>query len=198
MLRMRRGACLTGAVVTLVAMVGCTHPEEAHPSPAPRPAAASSPAPVATPSLEPSAAAADQAAREAYLGFVAAAATAYQSGDADDPALVRYVTEPLLDRLREMVRTASALGLMQQGAPHPVVVSSSVDLVAAPPTVTIHSCVDQTGVTTVYRSNRSPIPHKYNPAPYLAERATVVWVADDRRWRVSDSQGEPERSCSPR
>lgn len=171
-----------GAVLLLL-MAGCT-------GRSPRAASSSEPGPSsakATPTVDPSVAAATGAAVAAYNGYLAAFAHAAQAADPDDPNLARYVADPLLSLTRHNLRAMRDRGQVQVGAQTATVTSTRVDLAGAQPAVTIHACLEYGSIRLVYRSNHSPVPDSDIKDPKVSAVATV-WLYKTGQWLVNDTK----------
>lgn len=175
-------AALFGAVLITLAAAGC----QGDPGPEATPAS-SAPAASPTPSVDASVAAADQAARAAYAGYIQTWALASQAADPDDPNLARYVADPLLSLTRHNIRKLKDIGAVQLGEQKATVLSSQADLAAKPPTVTLHSCLDYSTLKLVYKANQSPVPGSALSTTKFASIATVTQYTNGQ-WLVSETK----------
>jgi hypothetical protein len=179
----RRHAARALVLVTALGAAGCTGkttPPAATPS-----VVASSASP--TPSVDPSTAAATQAAIAAYNGYIQTFAVAAQAADPDDPNLARYLADPLLSLTRHNLQTMKDRGQVQVGAQKATVTSTQVDLNAAQPVVTIHACLDYSALKLVYKSNHSPVPNSEIKTPRVSAIATV-WLYQSGQWLVNNTK----------
>jgi hypothetical protein len=174
--------CALGAVLLLV-VAGCADgsPTVA-PSSEPVPSSAK-----ATPTVDPSMAAATEAAVAAYNGYIAEFAHAAQAADPDDPDLARYVADPLLSLTRHNLRAMRDRGQVQLGAQTATVTSTQVDLANAQPAVTVHACLDYSSIKLVYKSNQSPVPNSEIKNPKVSAIVTV-WLFKTGQWLVTDTK----------
>ena len=147
--------------------------------------AASSASP--SPSVDPSTAAATQAAIAAYNGYIQTFALAAQTADPADPSLARYLADPLLSLTRHNLQTMKDRGEVQVGAQKATVTSTQVDLNAAQPVVTIHACLDYSDLKLVYKSNHSPVPNSEIKTPRVSAIATV-WLYQSGQWLVNNTK----------
>jgi hypothetical protein len=134
--------------------------------------------------VDPSVAAARQAALDAYAGYIQTWALMSQTADPDNPDLARYVADPLLSLTRHNLRVMQNKGKVQIGAQKATVLSSQVALISAQPTVTIHACLDYSALRLVYKSNQSPVPGSVITNPKLSVVATV-WLYKNGQWLVN-------------
>jgi hypothetical protein len=186
--RAARGLRCALAAVILAAAAGCTDK-----SPASVASSAPAPSPAkATPTVDPSVAAATEAAVAAYNGYIEAFARASQAADPDDPNLARYAAGPLLILTRQSLRTMRDRGQVQLGAQTATVTSTQVDLASAQPAVTIHACLDYSSIRLVYRSNHSPVPNSEIKDPKVPAIATV-WLFKTGQWLVNETRRGNDR-----
>ncbi len=157
-------------------------------------ASASNTAGPASPSVDPSTAAATRAAVAAYNGYIAAYAAASQAATPDDPELAKYVGGGLLLTTRHNIRRLADIGAVQVGSQRATVTSVQANLDTTPPTVTIHACLDYTDLRLVYKADRSPVPGSSLSVTRFTETATVT-LFPNGQWLVSDDKADREVRC---
>jgi hypothetical protein len=180
----RRRIAATLALLTLAPGFAAACTNSGSDSPEPGPTQASS---TPTPTVDPSFADAEQQARAAYAGYIETWARALQAADPDTPDLTRYAADPLLSLTRHNIRTLKDKGAVQIGAQTAAVRDAKVDLAVDPPTVTINSCLDYSGLRLVYRANRSPVPGSRISDPKVSAIATVTKYPNGQ-WLVNESK----------
>jgi hypothetical protein len=180
----RRSVAATLVLLVLGAgsAVACTRNDPRKPAQTSGPASSSP-----TPGVDPAVADAEAQARAAYAGYIQTWAIASQAGDPDNPDLVRYVTDPLLGRVRHSLRVIKDKGAIQVGAQKATVISATVDLAAKPPTVTLKACLDYSALKLVYKSNQSPVPGSEITQPKVAAVVTVARYTTGQ-WLVNETK----------
>ena len=147
-----------------------------------------------TPSVDPGVAAATQAAVAAYNGYFTAYAAAAATANPDDPNLATYIGGPLLSLSRHNLRTLKDHGAVELGNVKTTVTSSTANLTASPPAVTVQACVDYTDYRLVYQSNQSPVPNSALKIKRYTTTATVNLFADGR-WLVAADAPHRDTPC---
>lgn len=180
-------------LATLIALVVGVTACQSDKAPASTPATAS-PAASVTPSVDPSVSAATSAAITAYQGYVAAYAHAAASADVDDPNLAKYIGGGLLILSQHNLRQLAEHGAIELGTPTATVTSTTADLTAAPPTVTVNACIDYSTYRLVYKSNQSPVPNSALAVKRYATTATVQRFAGGA-WLVSADTPHRDTPC---
>lgn len=186
----RRCTVVAVMVTSTLAVVACTGKSATPASTPTTKAASASP----TPSVDPSVAAATQAAVAAYNGYFMAYAAAATTANPDDSNLATYIGGPLLSLSRHNLRTLKDHGAVELGNVKTTVVSSTANLAASPPAVTVQACVDYTDYRLVYQSNQSPVPNSALKIKRYTTTATVNLFADGR-WLVAADAPHRDTPC---
>jgi hypothetical protein len=177
-----------GAVLALAgafaAGSGCDGNDKATPPSAAASTNTASPSPTIDPAIAK--------AIDAYNGYLAAYARASQNANPNDPTLGQYVGDPLLTSTKFAVEQLKNHGQKQVGAQKGTVVSSQANLAAKPPTVTLQTCLDYSGIKLVYQKDQSPVPHSEIPQ-HVGATVTVAQYPDGR-WLVNNSK-QSAASC---
>ncbi len=138
-------------------------------------------------------AAAEKAALAAYSGYLAASRTASRRSDPQEPALTRFLADPLLTRVRFSLRQARQNGAVSAGtlrSEGPTVIS--MDLDATPPTVEIQDCVDASNYRLVYLADDKVVPGTRG-SRHLATATAARYP--DGRWRISAGAAHQDQPC---
>lgn len=172
------------STVLVALLVGaCSSPGEATP-PVTAPSTAAS--------AGPDAAAASKAALAAYDGYLAASREASADPDPSHPALVKYLADPLLTRVRDTVRDLKTHGAVRTGKMVSDPRVSALDLTADPPTVSIQDCIDSSGYKMVYAKSKKPVPGAAG-GRYVATATATLY--SDGRWLISDGAVHQDQPC---
>ncbi|GIJ29539.1 hypothetical protein Vqi01_47010 [Micromonospora qiuiae] len=136
--------------------------------------------------------AAEEAALQAYAGYLAASRTASRQSDPQHPELSRFLADPLLTRVRFSLLQAHRHGAVSVGTlrSDPTVVSVHLD--AKPPSVEIQDCVDATGYRMVYVKDRKAVPGTRGTRHLATATATRH---PDGRWRISAGTAHQDQPC---
>lgn len=149
-------------------------------------------APAATTDAAPETAAASKAALAAYTGYLDAAREAEKSANPLDPALKKYLADPLLTQVRLAIRDAKEHGAMRTGTliSDPRVTDVRLDTV--PATASIQDCLDGTGYRLVYTKDKSVVPGSTS-GRYLATATATRY--SDGRWLISAGTAHQDQPC---
>ncbi|MFE0588766.1 hypothetical protein [Micromonospora echinospora] len=148
--------------------------------------------PVAPEDRKAEEAAAGKAALAAYAGYLTASREASARSDPHHPDLAKYLADPLLTRVRLVIREAKEHGAMRTGklVSDPTVTVVSLDTV--PATVEIQDCLDATDYKLVYAKTRKVVPGT-GAGRHLATATATRY--SDGRWLISAGVAHEDQPC---
>lgn len=181
------------ACVALVALAGCTTPDNGPTeSPSRSTTTSASPTSSPTPTVDPAIAAAEAAILEAYYGYWAAKVTSYADPtQSPDPNLARFAIETALTDAQASLAQMRNDGIRTPGEP---VLSPQVDGVRLdePPSATIRDCIDVANWQPIFSATG-------DSAVAPGQDLRVVAVATARvfegQWVLDTYRIERDRSC---
>ncbi|TDC48699.1 hypothetical protein E1258_27810 [Micromonospora sp. KC207] len=136
--------------------------------------------------------AAREAALAAYSGYLAASQAASRRSDPRHPELVRFLADPLLTRVRLVIRDAKEHGAVRTGTFVSDPTVTSVNLNSVPATVDIQDCLDTTGYRLVYAKTKRVVPGSGGSRHLATATATRY---PDGRWLISYGAGHEDQPC---
>jgi hypothetical protein len=176
-------------VVTLV-MIGSGAACAADPEQSGR--ASTERAPADTEDRRAAEAAAEKAALAAYAGYLKASRAADARSDPHHPDLAKYLADPLLTRVRLVIRETKEHGAMRTGTlvSDPTVTAVSLDTV--PAVVEIQDCLDATNYKLVDARTRKVVPGT-GAGRYLATATATRYP--DGRWLINAGVAHEDQPC---
>ncbi len=182
---------LGAAVAAAVALSGC---HGSKPGPAVTTPATPRPSPSATPSVDPTRAAATTDILAAFNGYRTAESQANTSGTATPTQeLQKYLGDPLLTQVVAGLQQNRTKGVYYTGNVTTDPKVTDVRLGDQPPSGTIRSCEDYANYRLVYRSNNSPVP-----VPPANRRFMVTYTATlvtGQGWRITNASSDRSQTC---
>lgn len=178
-------AALVLAVLTAAPLSACQH--------RPQVQGLTNDTPAATPTVDPSVAAAGQQVIELYQNYLRAIQQANKTADYNLPDLRTYLGDPLRSEVVSDLFGMHSRGQGYAGQLGSTPTVKSVDLAAKPPAVTIRDCFDATNYHLVYMANQSPVPVAAGNRRYIAEY--VATRQSDGRWLFTDAHTYRDQTC---